>query len=188
LTRRAVRITGGRQRNRTVRVPAGVRPTSSRVRQALFSIWLERLPGADLLDLFAGAGVVALEALSRGAEKAVCVDRSAVSLGVIAANAVALGQPRLQTVRMELPEDLAHPDRRLDGRFDLIFIDPPYRFEDYGGLLELVAPKLRIDGEVAVEHSTRREMPMVAGPLARVRSSSYGESSLSLYARQPGVE
>lgn len=126
---------------------------------------------------------MALEALSRGAERAVCVDRSAVSLGVIAANAVALGQSGLQTVRMELPEGLARPDRRLEGRFDLIFVDPPYRFEDYAGLLELVAPKLRAEGQIAVEHSSRRTMPAVAGSLARLRSSAYGDSVLSLYAR-----
>jgi 16S rRNA (guanine966-N2)-methyltransferase len=92
MSRAGVRIAGGRHRGRLIRVPAEVRPTSGRVREALFSIWMERLTGAKLLDLFAGAGVIALEALSRGAAEVACVDRSNVALGVIAANAVSLDQ------------------------------------------------------------------------------------------------
>lgn len=188
MSRTGVRIAGGRHRGRLIRVPPGVRPTSGRVREALFSIWLERLTGARVLDLFAGAGVIAFEALSRGAREVVCVDRSPVGLGIIAANAVTLDQAGLSTVRMELPQDLSAQDRRLDGNFELIFADPPYDFDDYDALLQVAEEKLLPDGRLAVEHSSRVTLPPEAGGLVRIRSNVYGESALSVYALRQDLE
>ncbi|HSS49865.1 MAG TPA: RsmD family RNA methyltransferase, partial [Thermoanaerobaculia bacterium] len=76
---------------------------------------------------------------------------------------------------------------RLDaGPFDLVYADPPYNFEAYGELLEAVAPLLATDAEVAVEHSSRRDLPIEAGTLTRVDVRRYGESSISFYRRGPG--
>ncbi|MGB5294908.1 MAG: RsmD family RNA methyltransferase, partial [Thermoanaerobaculia bacterium] len=94
MTRRSgVRISGGRFRGRSLPVPATARPTSARLREALFDIWRDRVPGARFLDLFAGSGAVGLEALSRGASFVVFVenDRDAVR--------------RLQAVCAELAPD-----------------------------------------------------------------------------------
>lgn len=150
------------------------------MREALFSIWQERLDGARLLDLFAGSGVVALEALGRGALEAVCVDASPQALRTLQENAARLGVS-VQGRRLNLPEGL---ERLAEGGpFDLIFADPPYAFPDYPGLLAAAAPRLRPDGEVAVEHASRAELPAEAGPLVRVDARGYGESALAFYRR-----
>jgi len=121
-----VRIIGGRWRGTRLAVPAapGLRPTSDRARETLFN-WLQpALPGARVLDLFAGTGVLGLEALSRGAAEALLVERDQVlaralddSLRRLDAGTVA------RVVRADAIDLLATP---LHGRFDIVFIDPPF--------------------------------------------------------------
>ena len=171
-----VRVTGGAFRGRGLAVPPGARPTEGRVREALFSIWSDRLENARVLDLFAGSGVVGLEAVGRGALSAVAVDDDLRAIKILEENAARLGE-KIEVRRFTLPAGLS----QLTGPFDLVFADPPYAFEPYGELLAGVAPLLAPDGEVVVEHSSRREMPLEAGPLVRVDVRRYGESSLSFY-------
>jgi 16S rRNA (guanine966-N2)-methyltransferase len=177
-----VRITGGEFRGRGLAVPPGARPTEGRVREALFSIWSDRLAGARVLDLFAGSGVVGLEALGRGALSAIAVDHGLQAVKTLEANAGKLGEGLLEIRRLTLPEGLA---RLPPGAFDLVYADPPYNFAAYGELLEAIAPLLAADAEVAVEHSSRRELPIEAGPLTRVDVRRYGESAISFYRRGP---
>jgi 16S rRNA (guanine966-N2)-methyltransferase len=176
-----VRVTGGAFRGRGLTVPPGARPTEGRVREALFSIWSDRLEGARVLDLFAGSGVVGLEALGRGALTALFVDDNLRAIKTLESNAAVVGEKGIEARRLTLPAGLS----RVTGPFDLVFADPPYAFEPYGELLSGVAPLLAPDGEVVIEHSTRREMPLEAGPLVRVDVRRYGESSLSFYRRIP---
>ena len=171
-----VRVTGGAFRGRGLVVPPGARPTEGRVREALFSIWSDRLENARVLDLFAGSGVVGLEAVGRGALSALAVDDNLRAIKTLEENAARVGE-KLEVRRLTLPAGLS----RLTGPFDLVFADPPYAFEAYADLLAGVAPLLAPDGEVVVEHSTRREMPLEAGPLVRVDVRRYGESSLAFY-------
>jgi 16S rRNA (guanine966-N2)-methyltransferase len=179
-----VRITGGEFRGRGLTVPPGARPTEGRVREALFSIWSDRIENARVLDLFAGSGVVGLEALGRGALSALAVDQGLRAVKTLEANAGKLGERLLQIRHLTLPAGL---DRLKDeGPFDLVYADPPYNFDAYGELLEAVAPLLAQDGEVAVEHSTRRDLAFEAGPLTRVDVRRYGESAISFYRRGPG--
>jgi 16S rRNA (guanine966-N2)-methyltransferase len=177
-----VRITGGEFRGRGLAVPAGARPTEGRVREALFSIWSDRLAGARVLDLFAGSGVVGLEALGRGALSAIAVDQSLQAVKTLEANAGKLGEGLLEIRRLTLPEGLS---RLQAGAFDLIYADPPYSFAAYGELLEAIEPLLAADAEVAVEHSSRRELAIEAGSLTRVDVRRYGESAISFYRRGP---
>jgi 16S rRNA (guanine(966)-N(2))-methyltransferase RsmD len=181
-----VRIAGGEFRGRGLAVPPGARPTEGRVREALFSIWGDRLQGARLLDLFAGSGVVALEALGRGALSALAVDDNLRAIKSLEANAARLGERLLEIRRLTLPAGLARLVEERAGPFDLVFADPPYNFSLYGELLESMAPLLAGDAEAAVEHSSRRELPLEAGPLTRVDARRYGESGLSFYRRGPG--
>ena len=102
------------------------------------------------------------------------------ALKILEENATRLGE-RIEVRRLTLPAGLS----RLTGPFDLVFADPPYAFEPYGDLLVGVARLLAPDGEVVVEHSSRRELPLEAGPLVRVDVRRYGESSLSFYRRVP---
>lgn len=179
-----VRLSGGRHGGRVLTVPRNVRPTGSRVREALFSIWGEAIGGARVLELFAGSGAVALEALGRGALAAVAVERDPRALAALTANAERLGERGALSVhRGVLPGELARLVRSGAGLFDLVFADPPYRFTGHAALLEAVEPSLADGGEVAIEHSIRAEPPEQAGGLVRVDRRRYGESALSFYRR-----
>jgi 16S rRNA (guanine966-N2)-methyltransferase len=179
-----VRITGGVHRGRYVTVPPGARPTEARVREALFSIWREPLEdGARVLDLFAGSGVVGLEAAGRGALRVVCVDYDRRSFPILQSNRDRLGEALVDLRRLDLPAGLAELAARGDGPFDLVFADPPYRFSGYSALLAAVAPLLAEAGELAVEHSARTTLPAEAAGLVRVDLRRYGESALSFYRK-----
>lgn len=170
-------------------MPREVRPTEGRVREALFSIWGDRLEGARLLDLFAGSGAVALEALGRGALAATAVEREPGAVAVLRANAEKLGESAALTVLAgALPLELARLARGAPGSFDLVYADPPYAFTGHGPLLAAAAPLLAAGGELALEHSSRAETPLEAGGLVRVDRRRYGESGLSFYRRGAGPE
>jgi 16S rRNA (guanine966-N2)-methyltransferase len=176
-----VRIMGGELRGRGLAVPPDARPTEGRVREALFSIWRDRLEGARVLDLFAGSGAVGLEALGRGALSALAVDSNPRAVKIVEANAARVGLTALEIRRLTLPAGLTRLVETSAGSFDLVFADPPYGFEGYEDLLQGAAPLLAPDGEIAVEHSARRELPVEAGPLTRVDVRRYGESAISFY-------
>jgi len=179
-----VRITGGEFRGRGLAVPPGARPTEGRVREALFSIWSDRLAGARFLDLFAGSGIVALEALGRGALAALAVDNDLRAVKTLEANAVRVGERALEIRRLPLPAGLARLAAEKAGPFDLAFADPPYNFDSYEELLQGLPTLLAPDAEVAIEHSSRRDLPLEAGPLTRVDVRRYGESAVSFYRRR----
>ncbi len=182
--RSGVRVTGGSHRGRALEVPPGARPTEGRVREALFSIWRERLeepPGARVLDLFAGSGVVGLEAAGRGALHVLCVDEDVRAVKAIAANAARLGEPLVEVRRLPLPAGLARLAAEGAGPFGLAFADPPYRFDAYDLLLAELQPLLAPEGEAVIEHASRRDLPLVAGTLVRTEVRRYGESALSFY-------
>jgi len=178
-----VRVAGGELRGRGLAVPPGARPTEGRVREALFSIWGERIDGARVLDLFAGSGVVGIEAAGRGALDVCAIDDDPRAARTIAENAGRLAPGAVTVRRVKLPGGLA---RLSEAPFDLVFADPPYAFTGYAALLAAAAPLLAADGEVVVEHSSRLELPLEAGPLVRTDVRRYGESSLSFYRRRPG--
>jgi 16S rRNA (guanine966-N2)-methyltransferase len=182
-----VRITGGIYRGRSLDVPRTARPTEGRVREALFSIWRERITDGDcrFLDLFAGSGAVGLEAASRGALQVLFVDDSVDAVRTVAANAARLGESVVEVRRLLLPAGLDRLAAEPAGPFDLVFADPPYRFAAYDALLIATAPLLAEGGEIAVEHSSRREMPDEVAGLVRTGVRRYGESALSLYRAAP---
>ena len=127
-----VRIIGGRHRGRVLRFPdaPGLRPTPDRVRETLFN-WLgQDLTGRRTLDLYAGSGVLSLEALSRGASLAVAVDRNAALIRAIAATAAAFGASGLETHVADAGAHLAQERRD----FDVIFLDPPFDSDPWPAL------------------------------------------------------
>ncbi|MFY9822880.1 MAG: 16S rRNA (guanine(966)-N(2))-methyltransferase RsmD [Thermoanaerobaculia bacterium] len=172
---------GGELRGRGLAVPPGARPTEGRVREALFSIWRERLEGARVLDLFAGSGAVALEALGRGALTALAVDADLRAVKIVEGNAARVGLQALEIQRLTLPAGLARLIEQNAGPFDLVFADPPYGFDAYEDLLQGTSPLLAPEGEIAVEHSARRELPVEVKSLTRVDVRRYGESAVSFY-------
>jgi 16S rRNA (guanine966-N2)-methyltransferase len=184
--RPVLRISGGALRGRTVAVPPGARPTEGRVREALFSIWGDRLPGARFLDLFAGSGAVGIEAASRGAARVLCLEDDARAVRVLRRNVEELGgeKGRISAWRVPLPRGLSRVVEQGEPPFDLIFADPPYAFDDYEELLRRVAPVLAEDGEAVVEHSARAPLAEEVAGLTRVSERQYGETALSFYRRQ----
>jgi len=151
------------------------------VREALFSIWRDRLEGAPVLDLFASTGAVALEALGRGALSALAVDGDLRAVKTLESNADRLGERLLEIRRLSLPAGLSRLVEERAGPFDLVYADPPYGFDAYEEILQGVIPMLAPDGEIAAEHSSRRELPIEVGLLTRVDVRRYGESAVSFY-------
>ncbi|MYB19789.1 MAG: 16S rRNA (guanine(966)-N(2))-methyltransferase RsmD [Holophagales bacterium] len=176
-----MKILGGRWRGRRLNVPAGVRPTQARVREALFSHWGDRVAGSRLLELYAGSGAVSFEALSRGAGFALAIDRSSGAQACMKASREALGTGGLRLVRAVLPLGLEDAVTGEDG-FDLVFIDPPYEDSGLGELLGAVSAAVVDWGEIVLEHSSRNAPPAVAGRFTLRRTRTYGDSALTFYA------
>ncbi len=179
-----VRVTGGAHRGRGLTVPPGARPTEGRVREALFSMWNDRLEGARVLDLCAGSGVVGLEAVGRGALSALLVDEDLRAIKTLEANLALLGEKTVTIRRLTLPGGLSRLAET--GPFDLIYFDPPYNFQPYDAVIAGAAPLLATDGEMVVEHASRRDLPVEAGSMVRTDTRKYGEGSLSFYRKGSG--
>ena len=152
-----MRIIGGAFRGRTIVAPkdARVRPTGDRVREAWMSIMQPSLPGARVLDLFAGSGALGLEALSRGAASAAFVELNPPSLAAIMANIAALGVENRTVVHRA--DALRFVEKLEPGAFDVAFADPPYAREDAVQLVALFRrrPFARI---LALEHAAKLEL------------------------------
>jgi 16S rRNA (guanine966-N2)-methyltransferase len=172
-----VRVVAGELKGRRLASPprkADVRPTSDRVREALFSILGDRVEGAEVLDLFAGTGALAIEALSRGASRATLVDDN-TSLAQRNVDALELAE-RCHLVRSDVLRFL----ERKQGRFGLIFCDPPYRLADrlQAPLDKLVPERLAEGGVIVVETASRSPLRLSL-PLEVERR--YGDTIIGIY-------
>jgi len=176
-----MRITGGSGRGTKLRVPAGdrVRPTSDKVKQALFNILGEQVSGAVFLDLYAGTGGIGIEALSRGASRAVLVDDSRKSLHVIRKNVEQTGFSHAAQIIASKAESYV---RKAAERFNIVFVDPPYT-QELKPLLELIAGSelLEPDAVVVAEHFKKQPSPETAGRLSLYREAPYGDTVLAFY-------
>jgi len=176
-----MRVTGGIGKGRKLKVPAGsrVRPTSDKVKQALYNILGEKTEGALFLDLYAGTGGIGIEALSRGAARVVFVDDARNSLLVIKQNIEQLGfGERAQVVPSKVEAFL----KKTSEQFDIIFLDPPYIVEQ-GPLLQSIAASrlLKQDSIVISEHFKKQPSPERAGGLELYREAQYGDTVLAFY-------
>ncbi len=164
----------------------GTRPMADRVKQTLFAILEPDLEDAVVADLFAGSGGGGIEALSRGARRAVFVERHAATARVVAANLRRAGFEGRATVvtRDAIAWLLDSSGAAAEAPFDLVLIDPPY--EDAAALrrsLELVGPHLAPDGQVVAKHFWRDAPPHAIGLLASERERRFGETALTFYRR-----
>ena len=177
-----MRIISGTARGRKLFSPEGmdVRPTTDKVKESLFNIIQFEVPGAVVLDLFAGTGQLGLEALSRGAEKAVFVDASKKSLAVVRQNVDLCGfSAKARLVQADALSYLS----RAEETFDIVFLDPPY----HGGLCEkafaLLPPVLAEDACVICETQTDETLPERFGEFALAKAYKYSAIKLSVYRR-----
>jgi len=184
LSRGRLRITAGSLRGRVLQVPSSARPTEGRVREALFSIWSDRIEGSTLLDLFAGSGAVGFEAVSRGAERAVFVESDRRAARTLTRNLERLGLSRgAAELRLRpVPEAVAAAIGSGE-TFDLIFADPPYDWSLPPGFLGSLATLLPPDGRLAFERAAGTPLPAEEDGLVRLGTRRYGGSVLLLYAR-----
>jgi 16S rRNA (guanine(966)-N(2))-methyltransferase RsmD len=174
-----MRVVAGRHGGRTLVAPRGsaTRPTSDRVREALFSI-LASVEGARVLDLFAGSGALGIEALSRGAAHATFVDSAEAAVASIRRNLEELGE-RAVVLRMPVLRALACSPVDA-GQYDLVFLDPPYRLAGSLGpeLSPALSPLLAPQARVVVE-SDRRDPLILELPLLRERQ--YGDTLIRVH-------
>jgi 16S rRNA (guanine966-N2)-methyltransferase len=181
-----LRVASGTLRGRRLEVPAGIRPTEQKVREALFSIWGDRLPGSEVLDLFAGSGAVAIEALSRGAAAATLVESERSVLAVLRRNTQLLAHERARLMPVPVERALAELQGRAEA-FDLVFADPPYAWIPDARFFAGCAALLTSGGELTVEHSARTVLPLEVAGLCCTGVRRYGESALSFFGERRGV-
>jgi 16S rRNA (guanine(966)-N(2))-methyltransferase RsmD len=184
-----MRIIAGIAKGMTLAVPrTGVRPTTDRVREAIFSSLGARVPGARVLDLCAGTGALGLEAASRGAESVIFVENARDALECLAQNMAAFRRNRdahhvFSVARQSVKKQL----RKLvdDGEtFSLIFADPPYGDAAQELLLDENLPRLLASEGLLVLESAKRETLSVGAPWALGRESIYGDTRVSFVRRE----
>jgi 16S rRNA (guanine(966)-N(2))-methyltransferase RsmD len=180
-----MRVLAGALKGRRLVTPRGstTRPTADQVRIALMDTLMPRLPGARVLDLFAGAGGVGLEALSRGAAHATFVERDARALAALRDNVATLGVAA--QVRVEGRDVRAALDRLArDGAvFEVVFLDPPYDVPLVVPTLERLGalPLVTAEGIVVAQHMTKQPPPEAIGRLRVSRTRRFGETTLTFF-------
>lgn len=181
-----MRVISGSAKGRTLRGPRGTtRPTSDRVREALFDILAPYVQDARVLDLYAGTGALAIEALSRGAVAADLVEADRGAQGVIAENLERTGlNVRAHLWRMRVEKALG----QLEGQYDVILADPPYADAHIGAVLSQLGSLTADEGLVAIEHASRVPLPDEASALRLWKRRRHGDTTLSIYQKSAGSE
>lgn len=184
-------MTGGEMRGCRIR-PSGLgqksahgvlRPTSSKVRQALFNIIGQRMDGSIFCDMYAGSGIIGMEAMSRGAQGVFFVEADRARARELEHTLDGCGcGSRARIMNMSASDFL----RRLEAeglKVDVVFMDPPYKSDELSRVLpELGASAVLAEGAVVVvEHTSKAQMPQEAGGLRFRKDYKYGDTKLSLY-------
>ena len=177
-----MRIIAGEMRSRKLKAPEGMdtRPTADRVKEALFSILQGRLYGARVLDLYAGSGALALEAISRGAISAVMVDSDRKASMIQKQNAVSL---RFDDRTRILNCDWVRAVRTLEeeGRkFDIVFLDPPYAMTDLRNVFLSVIPLMEKESIIVLEHEAGKSVS-VPQDFEILKDRSWGFCAVTVY-------
>jgi 16S rRNA (guanine966-N2)-methyltransferase len=190
-----MRITGGTAKGRSISGPKSgctlIRPTSDRVREALFSIIGAEIPGSTVLDLYAGTGAFGLEALSRGAVSAVFADQSKLALQLMQdslSRCAAGAKAALLQLDLAKPDSMARLKNRLPAGmlFDLIFLDPPYEKNLAAKTVAAIAQNslLQAGGLLIAEERKNARLPDQCGPFRLTDQRGYGETGLWFYRQE----
>lgn len=182
-----MRVIAGTHRGRRLRRPQGLalRPTSDRVREALFSIIGNRLLDSQFLDLYAGTGAVGVEALSRGAAHVTSVESDAEALTLLRRNIMDCGITENMTICAHRVQHFLNRPDRWEGPYQLIFADPPYAVtHEFTALLSGITTNRLFadDAWLIIEHANRTSLPSSLGSAIRTRQYRYGDTALSLYS------
>ncbi len=179
-----MKITSGEYKYRKIEIPKGIRPTTEKVREAVFSMINQWLPGAEVFDMFAGSGAMGLEALSRGAEKCSFCEANRTNFKVLLSNIAGCGAGERSVVYNKdykaAIADLAGDQTKLD----IVIMDPPYDQTDYyGTAMEMLQEyELLDDGSIVVcEHLYNNALPDTCGKLEKIKVKKYGSIGVTVY-------
>ncbi|WP_172194404.1 16S rRNA (guanine(966)-N(2))-methyltransferase RsmD [Saccharibacillus qingshengii] len=184
-----MRVVAGEAKGRPLKaVPGtGTRPTTDKVKEALFSMIGPFFEGGTALDLFAGTGGLAIEAISRGMDRAILVDADAKSIEVVRANLKATGfESRAEVYRNDAQRALKALSKR-ETKFDLVFLDPPYRMKNGAELMLTIEEYglLEPEATVVLEYDSSYEYPETTGAFELQRKAVYGDIAVSIYRWRP---
>ena len=182
-----MRVITGSARGKKLKTLEGndVRPTSDKVKEAIFSIIQFDVPGASVLDLFAGSGQLGIEALSRGASHCVFVDKSAASISVVKENVNGTGFVKSSRI---LNMDSIDYLKTAKSGLDIALLDPPYRMGLIEKALPLLCPKMNDGGIVVCEHESELTLPDAVEEFRALKRYKYGNISLTTYMKNPPVD
>ncbi len=180
-----MRVITGSARGRRLKAPEGldVRPTSDKVKEAVFSAVQFDIPGSAVLDLFSGSGQLGIEALSRGAKSCVFVDSSRTSLEITKENIASAGFKNSATVMSSDSTDYLRMCRQT---FDIAFLDPPYGKGIIEKNLPLLCGHMSERGIAVCEHEKGLELPESFGELRKHKTYRYGKIEVTIY--KTGIE
>ena len=176
-----MKITSGEYKYRNIVVPDGIRPTTEKVREAVFSMIREWIPGAAVCDLFAGSGAMGLEALSRGADKCWFCDSSRQNFRVLRGN---IENCKAGDKAVALNCDFRSALSKIGTKLDIVIMDPPYdNLEYYGEAMEILQEKDLLDeGSVVVaEHLYDNKLPESYGRLTKIKEKKYGTIGVDIF-------
>jgi len=198
-----MKIIAGEYKGRIIDMPDGIRPTSDKVREALFEILKNRIKGARFMDLYCGSGAMGIEALSRGAEKAAFIDNDHNCISILKRNLAKLGMPQglydiyskdcihiLSRGGFASHRGAGYPGARYRGKthpYDIVFLDPPYCMGLAKNTLiglagcDILTPNALIIAEVFKKESLPEEL----GVFRKIRSCKYGDTLLEFYTSIP---
>jgi len=181
-----MKITSGKYKYRNIEVPAGIRPTTEKVREAVFSMIMQWLPDAEVLDLFAGSGAMGIEALSRGAARCTFVESNRLNQRVLTANIAGCGAGSEASV---IGRDYTAALAEISGKkeklvFDIVIIDPPYEKTDYyvTAMTQLQEYGLVDERSIVVcEHLYDNKLSDTYGNLSKFKEEKYGSIGVDLF-------
>lgn len=179
-----MRVITGSARGRKIKTLEGMdtRPTTDRIKESIFNIIQFDVEGRRVLDLFAGSGQMAIEAISRGAASAVAIDSASAAVSIIRENVKNCGfQSEIQVMQADFKSFL----KSAPGKFDLIFLDPPYRNEMINQALELIEQIdiLSEGGIIVCETERDKRLIDTSEPYFKGREYLYGKSKITIYRK-----
>jgi len=182
-----MKIIGGDFKGRAIKMPPGIRPTSDKVREALFEILKDRIEGVNFLDLFCGSGAIGIEALSRGAGAASFVDNNPRVISVLKKNLslLDLSDPSMINIYKKGAVEALADIQRVGSLFDIVFIDPPYGKDMAKNNLIAISrcDILARNAMIVAEIYKKEILPESIGSLTKIRTSRYGDTMLEFFAK-----
>lgn len=178
-----MRVIAGCYKGRKLKAPKGMatRPTSDRVKEAVFNTLAPVLTDCkSFLDLFAGTGAVGIEALSRGVEECIFVENRFAALKVLKDNVKFCTDQKYEILKMDVLDAL---DKLEQNKFQIVFMDPPYNYQQLSAVIMKTGSVVSKGGIVVVETSSKKELPQEIGPLLVKKRAVYGDTKVSYFKK-----